>query len=184
MRATNSGLASNPFATVAEVIDERGGYATLADNIEGSAREAAYGPAKQQAAYVYDDFDRADGLLSGMITPTGEIWGTTGTGAATVAIVDRQVTCATNVYSVLDYGSAINRISGTFSLSLGGGTNNREQNVLALIADQASAGLQDMLHLLISPTTWSLQKFVSGVATVIVSGSHELISGISYNPTY
>lgn len=124
--------------------------------------------------YIYDDFDRSNRTLSGDTTPTGQVWVTTGPGAATVAITSGKLESSSNYYAYLDYGKAIQRIGGAFSLQSNSSTTRTTTSV-TLIADAASAGLANMLHLIVGPDTWTLQKRISnGAFTEIASGKHNL----------
>ena len=147
-------------------------------------RAPAFGSSDTLGTFMYDDFATSDTPINGRTTPTGQAWSVTGTGYLSAGITNRQFSSGTNVYAYLDYGAAISRISGTFSFSAGSGTDDRSINTLMLVADQSSGGLSTMLHLIVSPTTWSLSKYVADVQTGITSGTHDLVSGVPYNVAY
>lgn len=147
-------------------------------------RAPAFGSADTLGTFMYDDFSTSDTPINGRTTPTGQAWSVTGAGYLSAGITNRQFSSGTNVYAYLDYGAAISRISGTFSFSPGSGTDDRSIQTFALIADQSNGGLSTMLHLLVSPTSWYLSKYVAGVPTGITSGTHDLISGVPYDIAY
>jgi hypothetical protein len=168
-------------AVVRPVLGSAAFQAATSFDAAGEARLAPYGPAQQQAPYVYDDFDRADGTIRGMVTPTGQTWGTTGTGYLTAAIVNRRLSSADNVYASLAYGAPVNRISGTFSVSHGIGADIRTTTALALHATR-DGGLLNMLHLQITGVSWTLDKYVDGsITAAILVGTYDLINDVPYN---
>lgn len=135
---------------------------------------------------VYDNFDRPDRLLQGDIAPSGQTWLLSGAGAATAAIVDGKYTATGNTYASLNYGSTIPKIGGSFSFVSGTGTNDRSlSGMCTLICDNAQIALQNLLHLIIGPDGWTLQKFVAGVTTGILSAQHSLrTDGSVYQISY
>lgn len=145
---------------------------------------AGLGGGGQRADVVLDLFDHPDGLLDGVVTQTGQTWETSGTGAATVAIENGVMKCADTVYAALPYGDSIPRISGAFSF-VSATDNVRSGIVVALIADNGNIVLDDMLHLIISPDTWVMQKRVGGGSfTTISEGSHALQPNTVYGAAF
>ena len=126
--------------------------------------------------FMFDDFDRSDRELLGDAAPTGQAWDVQGVDPTSTVIEDGLLTSPDLSYSALDYGKPITQIECTFSFVPGSGTNDATLQSLVMIADHASVGLSLMLHLLISPTTWILQKFLTaGVPVEIARGTHTLI---------
>jgi len=151
--------------------------------------EAAAG-SSLTAPTVFDDFQRANGLLNGSTTRSGSTWALTGNGASTATITDGKyvtagVESAYNTYAYLDYGSAIPRIEGTFSFVKGAGANQRNSTSLTLIADKAGVvgGLSDMLHFRLSPDFWSIEKRNGGEEPfpVLATGRVHLQEGVVYS---
>lgn len=139
---------------------------------------------------VYDDFQRADGVLNGSTSTSGHVWDVSGPGQLTAEISDGKYIAGgtgdlDNTYAYLDYGSAIPRISGTFSFVRGAGANERNSTSLTLIADKAGTvgGLSDMLHFRLSPDFWSIEKRVGGEEPfpVLATGYHYLTEGVVYS---
>lgn len=131
-------------------------------------------------ATAFDDFSGDSALLSGRVAPSGHVWSTSGTGAASATAGDGAFECADNVYAVLPYGSAIPFLAGAFSLS---GSGTRATTCVVLIASQSSGTfLDNILHLQVSPAGWSLEKRVGGGAlTPIASGNLNLtVNGSMY----
>lgn len=138
----------------------------------------------ERSTVVLDLFDRADATLNGQTCPTGQVWLTSGPGQATVAIEDGILKSASNVYCQLDYGTNLTRIAGVFSFT-SVSTNSRTVTVVALIADTASIGLADMLHMIVSPDGWTMQKRVaSGAFVALGTGIHSLMPDTQYGIAY
>lgn len=137
--------------------------------IDGSLISSSRFSQANREKYVYDDFDRSDRVLIGDICPTGQAWNANGAGYLSTGIVDGELVGTENYYCTLDYGQDIKRIGGTFRFTDGAGTN-RDQKTITLIADHDNNGLSMMLHLIIAPNGWTLQKRVSG-------GSFDMIAG-------
>lgn len=110
---------------------------------------------------VFDDFKRADGALNGSVAASGQVWAVYGAGTASVT--SGMMTAVGNIYPTLDYGQKITSIGGAFSFVPGAGLNTATTSVLTLIAD-SDGSFNTMLHLIISPTSWALQKRLSGGA--------------------
>lgn len=137
-----------------------------------------------RSTQVFDFFDRADSALKASFTPTGQQWALTGLGFLTATVTDGMYVNTDNTYAFLDYVTAIPRISGAFSFVPGSGTNDPSVVTLALIAD-TDGNLSTMLHLQISPTSWVLEKRVSGTFSPLLTGTYPLetdgtIYGIAY----
>jgi len=126
---------------------------------------------------VYDTFDRADSLLNGSKTSSNQTWVVSGAGAASAAIVNNCFTATANTYAYLPYAEPIKNINCTFSLSPAlSGSTNLSGTTLTLITDVMLAGLSNMLHLIVSPSAWVLQKRLGGGAFVnILDGEHNLL---------
>jgi hypothetical protein len=166
-----------------------GEYNNTATNVQdqlnniniNTAMRGVFNGFKEKA--IYDTFERADGLLQGSTTSSGQTWVLSGAGASSAAIINNCYTATSNTYAYLPYGELIKNIGCSFSFSpaSSGSTDLTIQN-LTLIADNALIGLATMLHLIVSPSGWALQKRLSGGAfVVIVSGSHSLlINGAVY----
>jgi hypothetical protein len=124
--------------------------------------------------YVWDMFDRSDRTLDGDIAPSGGAWAITGVGGVTAQILNRQFVCGSggNFYAYQAFGGPITRIAGTFSFTPGPSPNNMYQNIMTLIADQAT-DLYTMLHLNFGPTSWGLTKRINGGAFLSVGDNVE-----------
>lgn len=138
--------------------------------IDGSPMRLAQAVASA-APFVYDDFDEPDSALNNLPLPTGGTWAVTGVGQLT-ALVQRGMYIQTGgtSYAYMSYGAQIDRISGTYSFVPGTGANDPTDLTLALIMDHndASNGLQTMIHLIIGPQQWVLEKRLSGGAFIAV----------------
>jgi len=131
---------------------------------------------------VFDDFGRGDSVLYGSYTTSGHAWSVSGAGALTASIVDGRLTSADTLYAYLDPGASFSRIDCAFSFDLGAGTNDLTTACLVLLADNASQSLDTMVHWIISPTTWTLQKRLSGGSLdEVESGVHALTVGARYS---
>lgn len=131
--------------------------------------------------FIMDDFDAVDGtLIQGRVSPTGQTWAATGTGAATTKIVGGvaiSAAAANNTYMAMDYGKTLSYVSGAFSLGPDNSGTDPTASGVTIIADQDSVGLNTMLHLQMSATTWTLDKRISGGSFIgLASGVYNLLT--------
>lgn len=131
---------------------------------------------------IYDDFFGPDRKLNGSIAPTGQTWVLSGTGSSAATVTNNMFVTTSNTYASLNNGTVISRIAGAFSMTPTGSGDNKS-TLFALIADHDQIGLNTMLHLVITPNSWTLEKRLSGGAfTGIASGGGELqTDGTIYN---
>lgn len=161
---------------------EGGGDAAGPGNYWDADQMATVAATLGSGLVAYDDFGRADSLLYGSFTPSGHAWDVSGAGAATAEIEDGRLVTSDTIYAYLDTGSAVTRADCSFSLELGAGTNDLSTAMLVLLIDNGLQSLNTMVHWIISPTTWTLQKRVSGGSLVDVeSGTHVLLTGARYS---
>ena len=119
-----------------------------------------------QSTPVWDNFDRPNGILLGMIAPTGQTWFTTGVGGTTATITNGQLSSpGGNVYCALPYGQSVDRLSGSFIFNQST-VPTLPQSGLTLIADNGNATLNNILHMTITSQGWQLDKRVAAGAFV------------------
>jgi hypothetical protein len=110
---------------------------------------------------VYDDF-RTDGPL--LSAATGQHWILDGHGKLTASVRGGQLVAGRRgtIRAGLDFGSPVQWIDGTFELSDGPAPVDRSVVMLAMVLDRGPITLQNLVHLIISPTMWALQKRIDG----------------------
>jgi hypothetical protein len=127
--------------------------------------------AAQRTPSMFDDFDRADGPITGDTSPSGDVWFVTGPGNVTAGLTAGKLTDTVNFYAVLGGSEEIKRVAGTFSFFTGAGTD-RTIKTLTLAADHGNATITDVLHLNFGPDAWDLTKRVaSGSFVSIATGT-------------
>lgn len=125
-----------------------------------------------------------DRLIYGAQTSSGHYWNVTGSGALTAAYSGgRIVSTGGTLYAYVEPLSAFTRMDVRFSMVLGSGDNDDSTSMLVLIIDNGAPPdhLKTMLHFLLSPTSWTLQKRIAeGSLDYVDGGSHTLTVGASY----
>ncbi len=128
---------------------------------------------------AWDDFDAADGLLHGRVTPSGHTWACMGTGGSipsVASITSKRYTAVDNSYAQLDYGIPIVSFGGNFSFMPGASTEIYDGAILTIATLGAIGNLNNLIHVNFGAGSWVILKRVSGGAFVYLTQGYYNLS--------
>lgn len=144
-----------------------------------------------RAAYIYHDFDCADGLVDGTLTPTGHELKVTGPDGANARYLNGELRAmadtggapnfANNCYIYADYGSALPSIQGAFKYRKGAGGNERKENITTMIAAVHPDVVTGSVHPECSLDLIRVGYFFGLNCSVSITGTTATISGATIN---
>ena len=127
---------------------------------------AAVLPKADAAATAWDNFDAADGPLSGRVSPSGHTWTTSGAAPPTIS---SGAMVSTGIgYGMLDLGTTVASWGAEWTIDPGATTS-----VMAIICSiDPGVGLLNMVHPIISSASWVIQlRQAGGTFDVVASGA-------------
>lgn len=156
-------------STVAKSADVNANFAAVAAAVNAIAIPVP-------VTLALDDFERADQLGIGT-AQTGQAWSVSGPGAATAQIQSGRLTNGPQAASATMYCSILCaskpvRYGARFSWAAGAGATTTDP-IAIISSSNATATLDQMLHLIINPTTWRLTTWNGAAQDVVLASESD-----------